>query len=139
MQTQYLLDTNICIYITKHQPEIVRQHFEKHLPDGNIFISVITLGELRFGAEKSQWKDKAFKVIDELTSIIPVIDLDEKTADHYAQIRKELAVQGQMIGNNDLWLAAHARANNWIMVTNNEKEFLRVDGLRVENWVSKSL
>jgi len=139
MPTQYLLDTNICIYITKHQPEIVRQHFEKHLPDGNIFISVITLGELRFGAEKSQWKDKAFKVIDELTSIIPVIDLDEKTADHYAQIRKELAVQGQMLDNNDLWLAAHARANNWIMVTNNEKEFLRVDGLRVENWVSKSL
>ena len=128
MPTQYLLDTNICIYITKHQPEIVRQHFEKHLPDGNIFISVITLGELRFGAEKSQWKDKAFKVIDELTSILPVIDLDEKTADHYAQIRKELAVQGQMIGNNDLWLAAHARSNNWIMVTNNEKEFLRVDG-----------
>ena len=139
MPTQYLLDTNICIYITKHQPEIVCQHFEKHLPDSNIFISVITLGELRFGAQKSQWKDKAFKVIDELTSIIPVIDLDEKTADHYAQIRKELAVQGQMIGNNDLWLAAHARANNWIMVTNNEKEFLRVDGLRVENWVSKSL
>ena len=139
MPTQYLLDTNICIYITKHQPEIVRQHFEKHLPDGNIFISVITLGELRFGAEKSQWKEKAFKVIDELTSIIPVIDLDEKTADHYAQIRKDLAVQGQMIGNNDLWLAAHARSNHWIMVTNNEKEFLRVDGLQVENWISKSL
>ncbi|WP_411691269.1 type II toxin-antitoxin system tRNA(fMet)-specific endonuclease VapC [Acinetobacter gandensis] len=139
MPTQYLLDTNICIYITKHQPEIVRQHFEKHLPDGNIFISVITLGELRFGAEKSQWKDKAFKVIDELTSIIPVIELDEQTAVHYAQIRKQLALQGQMIGNNDLWLAAHARANNWVMVTNNEKEFLRVDELQVENWISKSL
>ena len=139
MPTQYLLDTNICIYITKHHPEIVRQHFEKHLPDGNIFISVITLGELRFGAEKSQWKDKAFKVIDELTSIIPVIELDEQTAVHYAQIRKQLALQGQMIGNNDLWLAAHARANNWVMVTNNEKEFLRVDELQVENWISKSL
>jgi len=139
MPTQYLLDTNICIYITKHQPEIVRQHFEKHLPDGNIFISVITLGELRFGAEKSQWKDKSFKVIEELTSIIPVIELDEQTAVHYAQIRKQLALQGQMIGNNDLWLAAHARSNNWIMVTNNEKEFLRVDGLQVENWISKSL
>ncbi|WP_180183225.1 type II toxin-antitoxin system VapC family toxin [Acinetobacter sp. YH01020] len=139
MPTQYLLDTNICIYITKHQPEIVRQHFEKHLPDGNIFISVITLGELRFGAEKSQWKDKAFKVIDELISIIPVIELDEHTAVHYAQIRKQLALQGQMIGNNDLWLAAHARSNNWVMVTNNEKEFLRVDELQVENWLSKSL
>ncbi|WP_180136061.1 type II toxin-antitoxin system VapC family toxin [Acinetobacter sp. YH12070] len=139
MPTQYLLDTNICIYITKHQPEIVRQHFEKHLTDGNIFISVITLGELRFGAEKSQWKDKAFKVIDELTSIIPVIELDEHTAVHYAQIRKQLALQGQIIGNNDLWLAAHARSNNWVMVTNNEKEFLRVDELQVENWLSKSL
>lgn len=139
MPTQYLLDTNICIYITKHQPEIVCQHFEKHLPDGNIFISVITLGELRFGAEKSQWKDKSFKVIEELTSIIPVIELDEQTAVHYAQIRKQLALQGQMIGNNDLWLAAHARSNNWIMVTNNEKEFLSVDGLQVENWISKSL
>ena len=77
--------------------------------------------------------------LDELTSIIPVIELDEQTAVHYAQIRKQLALQGQMIGNNDLWLAAHARANNWVMVTNNEKEFLRVDELQVENWISKSL
>ena len=60
MPTQYLLDTNICIYITKHQPEIVRQHFEKHLPNRNIFISVITLGELRFGAEKSQNKEEQY-------------------------------------------------------------------------------
>ena len=69
MQTQYLLDTNICIYIIKHQPEIVRQHFEQHLPNRNILISVITLGELRFGAEKSQRKEKALRVIDEL--VIP--------------------------------------------------------------------
>ena len=135
MQTQYLLDTNICIYIIKHQPEIVRQHFEQHLPNRNILISVITLGELRFGAEKSQRKEKALKVIDELTSMIQVVELDEQVADHYAQIRQDLASKGQIIGSNDLWLAAHARANDWIMVTNNEKEFVRVDGLRVENWV----
>ena len=134
MQTQYLLDTNICIYIIKHQPEIVRQHFEQHLPNRNILISVITLGELRFGAEKSQRKEKALKVIDELTSMIQVVELDEQVADHYAQIRQDLASKGQIIGSNDLWLAAHARANDWIMVTNNEKEFLRVDGLKVENW-----
>ena len=139
MPTQYLLDTNICIYITKHQPEIVRQHFEKHLPDGNIFISVITLGELRFGAEKSQNKVKALKVIEEFTSIIPIVELNETVAEHYAQIRKELTIQGLIIGNNDLWLAAHARANNWVMVTNNEKEFLRVDQLKVENWVTKAI
>ena len=137
MPTKYLLDTNICIYITKHQPKIIHKHFEKHLPNGSIFISVITLGELRFGAEKSQNKAKALGVIDELVSIIPVIELDENVAEHYAQIRKDLTSKGQIIGNNDLWLAAHARANNWVMVTNNEKEFLRVEGLNVENWVTK--
>lgn len=135
MQTQYLLDTNICIYIIKHQPEIVRQHFEKHLPNRNILISVITLGELRFGAEKSQHKEKALKVIDELTSMIQVVELSENVAEHYAQIRQDLSAKGKIIGSNDLWLAAHARANDWVMVTNNEKEFARVDGLRVENWV----
>ncbi|MFW1747853.1 type II toxin-antitoxin system VapC family toxin [Acinetobacter guillouiae] len=139
MQTQYLLDTNICIYITKHQPVIVRQHFEKHLPNRNILISVVTLGELRFGAEKSQNKEKALQVIDELTSMIQVVELDEKVADHYAHIRKDLSSTGQIIGNNDLWLAAHARVNNWVMVTNNEKEFLRVTGLKVENWVTKTI
>ena len=133
---KYLLDTNICIYITKHQPESVRQHFEKHLPNRNILISVITLGELRFGAEKSQNKAKALRVIDELTSIIQLVELDETVADHYAQIRQDLSSKGQIIGSNDLWLAAHARANDWVMVTNNEKEFLRVQGLMVENWVS---
>ena len=61
MQTQYLLDTNICIDSIKHQPEIVRQHFEKHLPHRNILISVMTLGELRFGAEKSQQKERRRK------------------------------------------------------------------------------
>ena len=135
MQVQYLLDTNICIYIIKYRPEIVRQHFEKHLPNRNILISVITLGELRFGAEKSQHKEKALKVIDELTSMIQVVELDETVAEHYAQIRHDLSAKGKIIGSNDLWLAAHARANDWVMVTNNEKEFVRVDGLRVENWV----
>lgn len=101
MQTQYLLDTNICIYIIKHQPEIVRQHFEKHLPNRNILISVITLGELRFGAEKSQHKEKALKVIDELTSMIQVVVLDENVAAHYAEIRQALSSKGQIIGSND--------------------------------------
>lgn len=84
-------------------------------------------------------KEKALKVIDELTLMIQVIELDENVADHYAQIRQDLSSKGQIIGSNDLWLAAHARANNWAMVTNNEKEFLHVDGLQVENWVSNTL
>ena len=68
--------------------------------------------------------------------MIQVVELDETVADHYAQIRNDLSSKGQIIGSNDLWLAAHARANDWVMVTNNEKEFLRVQGLMVENWVS---
>lgn len=136
MQLQYLLDTNICIYITKHQPESVRQNFEKHLPNRSILISVITLGELRYGAEKSQNRKKALKVIDDFISMVQVVELDDNVAEHYAQIRKDLSSKGQIIRSNDLWLAAHARANNWVMVTNNEKEFVRVDGLKVENWVS---
>jgi tRNA(fMet)-specific endonuclease VapC len=70
--------------------------------------------------------------------MIQVAELDENTAEHYAQIRQDLSSKGQIIGSNDLWLAAHARANAWVMVTNNEKEFLRVDGLQVENWLSKT-
>lgn len=133
MSTQYLLDTNICIYIAKHQLEIVRQRFSEHAAQ-DLFLSVITLGELRYGAEKSQAKTKALKVINELTSMIQVVELNEKVAIHYAEIRSDLAKKGTMIGNNDLWLAAHARANQWTMVTNNEEEFIRVKGLNVENW-----
>ncbi len=135
MSNQYLLDTNICIYIAKYQPPQVKERFSQHsLSD--LYLSVVTLGELRFGAEKSQSKEKALKTIQSLTKMIQIADLDEKVAEHYGDIRQQLQKQGKMIGNNDLWLAAHARANDWIMVTNNEKEFIRVDGLKVENWVN---
>lgn len=135
MSNQYLLDTNICIYIAKYQPPQVKERFSQHsLSD--LHLSVVTLGELRFGAEKSQSKEKALKTIQSLTKMIQIADLDEKVAEHYGDIRQQLQKQGKMIGNNDLWLAAHARANGWIMVTNNEKEFVRIDGLKVENWVN---
>lgn len=124
---QYLLDTNICIYISKYQPPQVKQKFLQHTMS-DLNISIITLGELYFGAQKSQAKDKALKVIRQLAKTVQIAHLDENVATHYADIRYQLQQQGNIIGNNDLWLAAHARANNWIMVTNNEKEFLRVQG-----------
>lgn len=130
---QYLLDTNICIYISKYQPPQVKQKFLQHTMS-DLNISIITLGELYFGAQKSQAKDKALKVIRQLAKTVQIAHLDENVATHYADIRYQLQQQGNIIGNNDLWLAAHARANNWIMVTNNEKEFLRVQGLSVQNW-----
>jgi len=134
MTTRYLLDTNICIYIAKYNPASVRARFAQHSAN-ELAMSVITLGELRFGAEKSQAKEQAMAVIDELASLMNVEELGESVAEHYGDIRARLQKSGQIIGNNDLWLAAHARSQGWVLVTNNEKEFLRVEGLSVENWV----
>lgn len=134
MSTRFLLDTNICIYIAKYNPPAVRERFQQY-PASQLAMSVVTLGELRFGAEKSHHKERAMAVIDELANLITIADLSENTAEHYGDIRASLQKSGQLIGNNDLWIAAHARSQDWVLITNNEKEFLRVDGLKVENWV----
>ncbi len=135
MAARYLLDTNICIYIAKHNPPAVRERFARHAAS-ELAMSVVTLGELRFGAEKSQARERALAAISQLASVIQVATLPESAGEHYGQIRAELQRLGQSIGNNDLWLAAHARAEGWILVTNNEREFRRVAGLQVENWVA---
>jgi tRNA(fMet)-specific endonuclease VapC len=134
MSVQYLLDTNICIYIAKNHPQQIRQKFSQLNPQ-QIVMSIITLGELRFGAEKSHQREKSISAINQLTNLMRVEDLTKDVADHYGDIRSCLQKNGNMIGNNDLWLAAHARSQNWILVTNNEREFLRVEGLRIENWI----
>lgn len=135
MSVRYLLDTNICIYITKHNPLVVRERFARHAAS-ELAMSVITLGELRFGAEKSQARDKAIASIQLLENLLQVVSLPPSAGEHYGQIRAALQKAGQAIGNNDLWLAAHARAEGWILVTNNEREFTRVPGLQLENWVT---
>ncbi|MDZ4239769.1 MAG: type II toxin-antitoxin system VapC family toxin [Hydrogenophaga sp.] len=132
---RYLLDTNICIYIAKGQPLAVRARFEQHSMH-EVAMSTITLGELRFGAEKSQARERALSVIEQLTQVIPACALPLEAGEHYGQIRAALQQQGLPIGNNDLWLAAHARSQGWILVTNNTREFARVPGLQVENWVA---
>ena len=135
MSARYLLDTNICIYIAKHNPPEVRERFARHAAR-ELAMSVVTLGELRFGAEKSQSRERALTSIQTLTSLISVASLPEAAGEHYGQIRAALQASGQIIGNNDLWLAAHARAAGWILVTNNEREFVRVPRLQVENWAA---
>jgi len=134
MAVRYLLDTNICIYIAKHNPPAVRERFARHAAD-ELAMSVVTLGELRFGAEKSQSRERALAVIAQLEAAMFIAPLTEAAGEHYGQIRAALQSRGETIGNNDLWLAAHARAEGWILVTNNEREFVRVEGLQVENWV----
>lgn len=131
---RYLLDTNICIYIAKGQPLAVRRRFEAHTLQ-ELVMSAITVGELRFGAEKSQARERALATIAQLVQMIQPCALPMAAAEHYGRVRAALQQQGLPIGSNDLWLAAHALAEGWTLVTNNTREFSRVPGLRVENWV----
>ena len=131
---RYLLDTNICIYIAKRKPPEVLARFES-LAEGELAMSLITFGELHFGAIRSTNAAKALEAIELLATAIPVVALDLAVGAHYGHIRAHLAAAGTPIGNNDLWIAAHARSAGFTLVTNNAAEFRRVPGLRVENWV----
>jgi len=133
VQAQYLLDTNICIYIRRERPQNVLDRF-KVLPPGSTAISVITYGELVYGVRKSLDPDKAMMILEELTDLIPVMPMAIDVAKTYGRIRSDLAARGALIGNNDLWIAAHAVSLKITLVTNNEKEFQRVGGLTLENW-----
>jgi len=135
MPPRFLLDTNICIYIAKNNPPRVREYFDK-LTREDIAMSVVTFGELRHGAEKSQAREKALIHLNRLSNAIPVLGLPVEAGVLYGQIRAKLENAGQPIGNNDLWIAAHACAVGLVLVTNNEREFARVEGLLIENWVS---
>ena len=131
---RYLLDTNICIYIAKGKPLAVRHRFENHTLH-KLAMSTITVGELRFGAEKSQAREAALATIAELVQMIQPCSLPLAAAEHHGRVRAALQKQGLPIGNNDLWLAAHALAEGWTLVTNNTQEFSRVPGLLIDNWV----
>jgi tRNA(fMet)-specific endonuclease VapC len=133
MELRFLLDTNICIYIRRKKPAEVLRRFRR-LKAGEVALSVITFGELVYGAEKSAPRAAALELLRELVQELPVMGLPETAAESYGTIRAELERKGQMIGNNDLWIAAHAKAAGLTLVTNNEREFRRVRGLKVENW-----
>lgn len=133
MEPRYLLDTNICIYIRKQRPEEVLRRFRK-LRIGEAALSVITYGELLYGAVKSEQRVAAMEQLRELLILLPALALPETAAEAYGRIRAELESKGEMIENNDLWIAAHAVAARLILVTNNEREFRRVRELKVQNW-----
>ncbi len=134
MKLTYMLDTNICVYIAKEKPTSVLHRFER-LRVGEVAMSTITYGELLYGAHKSQYREKATKQLEALTHFIPPLPLPTDVADYYGKIRNTLARKGTPIGNNDLWIAAHALSLDIILVTNNEKEFQRIAELKIENWV----
>lgn len=131
---KYMLDTNIVIYTIKNRPEQIRKIFKKH--SDSLCLSTVTLGELIYGAEKSAQPERNLVDIEGLAARLDVLDFDEVAAAHFGQIRAELAIAGKTIGPYDAMIAGHARSRGLILVTNNTREFNRVSGLRIENWVT---
>nr|WP_299244374.1 tRNA(fMet)-specific endonuclease VapC [uncultured Halomonas sp.] len=129
---KYLLDTNICIFTIKHKPTQVRKAFNRH--HDQLCISTITLMELIYGAEKSMAPERNLGVVEGFAARLEVLNYDSDAAAHSGQLRAELAKSGTPIGPYDQMLAGHARSKGLILVTNDTREFLRVPGLRVEDW-----
>jgi tRNA(fMet)-specific endonuclease VapC len=128
----YLLDTNIVIYTMKNRPQRVRMRFRQH--DGRMGISTITLGELVFGAERSQQVERNLADIEAMAARLELLPFDEKAAYHFGQIRAALYRMGRPIGPYDMMIAGQARSLGLTLVTNNIKAFERVPGLLLEDW-----
>jgi len=131
---KYLLDTNICIYIIKKKPEQVLERFVKFKP-GSLAISNITVAELYYGVAKSFYPNENTIALEEFLQPLQIIDFTKEDAIVYGKIRAKLESIGKIIGAMDLLIASQALNNHLILVTNNEKEFLRVENLKIENWV----
>ena len=130
---RYLLDTNVCVYVIKRRPEALLDRFNSHA--AQLAISSITLAELLHGAEKSAAPQRMISVVENFCSRLEVLAYGSKAAQHYGQIRAALEMRGTPIGVNDLHIAAHARSEGLTLVSNNLREFQRVEGLLLDNWV----
>jgi len=133
---KYLLDTNTCIYIINRKPPSAVSHIRSRNPD-DIAISTITVAELQYGVNRSQHADRNRIALLEFLVPFNIIDFNQSAAAVYGSIRASLEAKGRPIGPMDLVLAAQALSEKLILITNNEKEFRRVDGLKIENWIRK--
>jgi tRNA(fMet)-specific endonuclease VapC len=129
----YMLDTNICIYVMKNYPPALRDKFNSLAEQ--LCISCITLGELHYGAEMSARRTENLIAIEHFTARLEVLPFEAKAAMHYGQVRAELERAGALCGPHDMQIGGHARSEGLIVVTNNAREFSRMPGIRVENWV----
>lgn len=130
---QFLLDTNIVIYVIKQRPTAALATFNRH--QGRMAVSSITVAELIHGAEKSRHPARNLSVVEDFCSRLAALPYTVEAAYHYGSIRAALEQSGQPIGVNDLHIAAHARSQGLTLVSNNLREFERVPGLLLENWV----
>lgn len=129
-----MLDTDTCIYLKNRRPPGIEERF-RTLQYGEVVMSLITYGELCNGAKKSRESVAAMDNVKLLGRRVPVQPMAIDSAEIYADIRSFLEKGGVTIGGNDLWIAAHALALDLILVTNNTREFNRVPGLKIDNWV----
>jgi tRNA(fMet)-specific endonuclease VapC len=136
MGVRFMLDTNICIYLRQNRPPEVTARF-RQMRHGDAVLSVITYGELLYGAERSQQRSHALESLARLVSLLSVVPLPEEAAAAYGEIRAALEARGDGIGGNDLWIAAHAKSAGFTLVTNNERDFKRIPGLRLQNWARR--
>jgi len=131
-----MLDTDICIYIIKRKPAGVLKRLESLQP-GQLAMSAITFAELMNGAKKSRYVEANLEKLNALGELIDIRPFDKQAAVSYGDVRSRLEKKGETIGGNDLLIAAHALSLNWTLVTNNDREFSRVEGLKMENWAKE--
>ena len=129
----YMLDTNIAIYVIKRKPLEALRKFNQNA--ARICMSSISVAELYYGAGKSEFPERNLAVIEDFLSRLTILDYSHKAATHFGNIKANLSKQGNIIGENDINIAAHARSEGLTLVTNNLREFERVDGLLLDNWV----
>lgn len=131
----YMLDTNICVFAIKKRPEKVLSRLKAHKPE-EICISSVTYGELCYGVEKSQALMRNRLALTMFLSPISILPFNDSAAQEYGKVRSALEKKGTPIGSLDTMIAAHAKSLNMTLVTNNTREFQRVDGLNVEDWTA---
>lgn len=133
---RYMLDTNILIYLIKNKPPSVAERVAALDDSAELCMSFFTFAELLMGAERSTQKPATLRRLDALTRVVPVrYAVSRNVCEHYARQFTQLRTAGMPIGANDLWIACHALADDCTLVTNNLREFQRVPGLALENWV----
>jgi tRNA(fMet)-specific endonuclease VapC len=130
---EYMLDTNICIYVIKNRPVALRERFDQLA--AVLCISAITLGELLYGVEKSARRNENLQAVEQFTARLEVVAFSFRAAAHFGQIRAELTKLGTLCGAYDMLIGAHARSEGLMLVTNNVREFQRIPGLLVDNWI----
>jgi tRNA(fMet)-specific endonuclease VapC len=131
----YLLDTDTCVYVMK-KIQSVRKKFESS-DQSELFVASISVAELEYGIVKSSQIEKNRKSLNGFLTLVNIISFDITAASHYGLIRNSLEKKGTPIGSNDMLIAAIATCNDFILATNNEREFRRIEGLKIENWLKE--